>query len=171
MCNINVVWFQNCRKLLDYGESEIVASTLWQQKLQVTPRWYALGMIDNIILPGGVIPEWFCNDTFTGHSASLKLPQKWYYNPKFKGYGFFVILEVMNKCPFIKRVWLDEARNHMYLLRSGLRSHGPIADVGAELSFSVPGHDHSIQKKVIFLRDRQHYWPRAYYYGLPSFRR
>ncbi|KAM7469055.1 hypothetical protein LguiA_007238 [Lonicera macranthoides] len=153
MCNIDVVWFQNCRKLLDYGENEIVASTLWQQKLQVTPRHYDLGMIENIILPGGVIPEWFCNHTFTGHSASLKLPQNWYYNPKFKGYGFFVILEVMNKCPFIKRVWSDEGHHRRDLIRSGLRCHGPITDLGAELSFTVPGRDHSMQKKAIFLRD------------------
>ncbi|KAM7469043.1 hypothetical protein LguiA_007226 [Lonicera macranthoides] len=34
-CKLGYFWFQNCRKLLDYGENEIVASTLLQRKLEV----------------------------------------------------------------------------------------------------------------------------------------
>ncbi|KAM7473391.1 hypothetical protein LguiB_020634 [Lonicera macranthoides] len=51
------------------------------------------------------------------------------------------------------RVWSDEGHHRRDLIRSGLRCHGPITDLGAELSFTVPGRDHSMQKKAIFLRD------------------
>ncbi|KAM7469028.1 hypothetical protein LguiA_007211 [Lonicera macranthoides] len=120
--------------------------------LQGTPRWNFAGIFQNIILPGRVIPEWFCNHTLTGHFVSLKLPQNWYYNPKFKGYSFFVILEVINKVKSCNFPVGDDKTHHREDLRwSGLRPYGPIMDVGVELSFREPGHDHSLQKKGIFL--------------------
>ncbi|KAM7469090.1 hypothetical protein LguiA_007273 [Lonicera macranthoides] len=46
MCKIEFGWFRHCRKLLDYGESEIVASTLLQQLLQLRQRSFSLGPFD-----------------------------------------------------------------------------------------------------------------------------
>ncbi|KAM7477573.1 hypothetical protein LguiA_025786 [Lonicera macranthoides] len=74
MCKIAYGWFQDCRKLLDYGESELIASTLLRQKLQRRKTW-KYPFAENFILPGRVIPKWFCNHTFTGDSVLLKLPR------------------------------------------------------------------------------------------------
>ncbi|KAM7469121.1 hypothetical protein LguiA_007304 [Lonicera macranthoides] len=101
MCKMQFGLFQNCRKLLDYGESEIVASTLLQQLLQVRRRHELQSYLrigENIMLPGRVIPEWFCNHSFTRNSVLLKLPHTFTGRivfPKF--YTYFAILEVINK--------------------------------------------------------------------------
>ncbi|KAM7469103.1 hypothetical protein LguiA_007286 [Lonicera macranthoides] len=76
MCEIGYGWFQDCRKLLDYGESEFVASTLLQKILLQGSHMRTYRPIqENFILPGRVIPRWFCNHTFTGDSVLLKLPR------------------------------------------------------------------------------------------------
>ncbi|KAM7469080.1 hypothetical protein LguiA_007263 [Lonicera macranthoides] len=157
MCKIEFGWFQDCRKLLDYGESEIVANTLLQQKLQYMQRshmWsYAL-VAENIILPGRVIPEWFCNHTFTGDSVLLKLPRtstgrliipEWY--------SFFVILEVINK---VKSCNLSKAaeRHSIYLSTLGLQYDNCNTGVEVDLTFTKPADDRSrIHQKAIFLRN------------------
>ncbi|KAM7469110.1 hypothetical protein LguiA_007293 [Lonicera macranthoides] len=154
MCKLEYVWFQNCRKLLNYGECDTVANTLLRQMLQGTWRRSLSGTPENVILPGRAIPEWFCNHTFTEHSVSLKLPRNWYYNPKFKGYSFFVILEVRNKVKSCNFSDSDDEIDHRRKLRwSGLQHDGPITDVGVELSFTEPSHYHSIHKKAIHLRE------------------
>ncbi|KAM7469026.1 hypothetical protein LguiA_007209 [Lonicera macranthoides] len=146
MCKIEHVWFQNCRKLLNDGENEIVASTLLQQNLQGNSNdFYNIG---NVILPGRVIPEFFCNHTFTGHSVSLKLPQNWYYDPEFKMYSFLVILEVINKVKSCNYSGSDNESNDWLCLMHD----GPVTDVGVELSFTKLSHDHSINKRVIYSR-------------------
>ncbi|KAM7469122.1 hypothetical protein LguiA_007305 [Lonicera macranthoides] len=154
MCKIEYGWFQDCRKLLDYGESEIVASTLLQQHLKRSHMWTYLPISENIILPGRVIPEWFCNHTFTGDSVLLKLPHtsigivvipKWY--------SFFVILEVINK------VKSSKLSNHhrQYLSSLGLQYDSWNTAVEVELMFTEPcdNHLHSIQRRAIFLRNTE----------------
>ncbi|KAM7473402.1 hypothetical protein LguiB_020645 [Lonicera macranthoides] len=158
MYNIQCFWFQNCRKLLDYGENEILASTLLQQRLQLSPKWgYYQIAPKEIILPGRTIPKWFCNHTFMGHSALLKFPQNWYINYKIKGYSFFVILEVVNKS--CKSAEFDYKKiRRQGITRFGTREEGRatyagvhVTDVGVEFSFTEPGHFHPMHKKPICL--------------------
>ncbi|KAM7469029.1 hypothetical protein LguiA_007212 [Lonicera macranthoides] len=149
MCKIGYVWFQNCRKLLYNGGDEILAMMILQQKLQGSMKHFR-GIPEKIILPGSVIPAWFCNHTFTEHSVLLKFSP----NSKFKGYSFFVILEVKNKdksCNF--RIGDGETNHHEDLRWSDLRHDGLIADFGAKLWFTEPGHHHSICYPSIYLMD------------------
>ncbi|KAM7469008.1 hypothetical protein LguiA_007191 [Lonicera macranthoides] len=149
MCRLGYFWFQNCRKLLDCGGNEIVASMLLQRKLERTV-YQRFNILENIILPGRAIPKWFRNHTFKGHSGLLEFPQ----NSKIKGYSFFVILEVVNKVKLCKLAEFDKEDNHREYLRwSGLRHDGPITVVGVNLWFKEPDHDHSIHEKAIYLRD------------------
>ncbi|KAM7469106.1 hypothetical protein LguiA_007289 [Lonicera macranthoides] len=161
MCKIEYGWFQDRRKLLNSGESEIVASTLSQQNLQRRNLWpytpIALYMQkshlwpytpigENVILPGIVIPEWFCNHIFTGDSVLLKLPRistgrvvvpKWY--------SFVVILEVINEVKSFNLSEVAEIDHSRYL-----------SSLEVELSFTKPCDDHSINaihRKAIFLTD------------------
>ncbi|KAM7469013.1 hypothetical protein LguiA_007196 [Lonicera macranthoides] len=149
MCKFGYFWFQNCRKLLDYGDNEILANTLLHQKHEIIVKRYSY-ISENIILPGRAIPEWFCNHTFSGHSVLLKLPQ----NPKIKVYSFFVILEVVSKVKsFNFPSWDSEILHREKLRWSGLQHNGPITDVGVRLSFKEPGDYYSMQKDVIYLWD------------------
>ncbi|KAM7469041.1 hypothetical protein LguiA_007224 [Lonicera macranthoides] len=137
ICKLGYFWFQNCRKMLDCGENEI--RTVYD----------SFGYIpENIILPGRAIPEWFRNHTFTEHSGLLEFPK----NPKVKGYSFFVILEVVKKVKSCKLPEFNDRDNlRQYVRLSGLRHEGPV--VGLKLSFRVPGHDHLIDERAIYLLD------------------
>ncbi|KAM7469099.1 hypothetical protein LguiA_007282 [Lonicera macranthoides] len=155
MCKIEFGWFRHCRKLLDYGESEIVASTLLQQLLQVQRNHKCPSItiaFENVILPGRVIPEWFYNHTFTGDSVLLRLPHTSTGRVVFpKWYGFFVILEVINE---LKSCNLSKVAQRQ--LRQRSFSLGPfdcrITDVQVELMI-CDDRSHPMLKEAIFLRN------------------
>ncbi|KAM7469124.1 hypothetical protein LguiA_007307 [Lonicera macranthoides] len=156
LCKLEYGWFQDCRKLLDYGESEIVASTLLQQNLQRTHMWDMTSIGDNIILPGRVIPAWFCNHTFTGDSVLLKLPRTStgrVVAPKH--YSFFVILEVINEVKSCILSEHAEKLNRRYLSTLGLRYDSCNTGVLVELMFTAPcdDHSHTIHCEPIILRN------------------
>ncbi|KAM7469072.1 hypothetical protein LguiA_007255 [Lonicera macranthoides] len=163
MCKIEYGWFQDCRKLLDYGESTIIASTLLQQKLQRSHRRTFIPVAsafipiaENVILPGKVIPEWFCNHTFTGDSVLLKMPctsTRRVDSPQW--YSFFVILEVINKFKSCNLSEVSEIEHREYLSSLGLQYDNWNTGVKVELMFTEPcdDHSHSIQRKALFLRN------------------
>ncbi|KAM7469074.1 hypothetical protein LguiA_007257 [Lonicera macranthoides] len=116
LCQIEHALFKDCRKLLDSKEIEIVANTLLQQMLQKNRMWTFFSFSENIILPGRVIPEWFCNHTFTGDSVLLKFPRtstgrvvipEWY--------SFFVMLEAINEVKSCNLSEAAEILNGQYL--------------------------------------------------------
>ncbi|KAM7469109.1 hypothetical protein LguiA_007292 [Lonicera macranthoides] len=147
MCKIEYGWFQDCRKLLDYGECEILASTLLQQKLQRShPRIYmpVVPAAGNVILPGRVIPEWFCNHTFTGDSVLLKLPRTSTGRVVIpECYSFFVILEVINEVKSCNLSEVTEMHQRIFLEYFGMRYDSWNTGVEVELLFTEPCDDHS----------------------------
>ncbi|KAM7469093.1 hypothetical protein LguiA_007276 [Lonicera macranthoides] len=165
MCKIEYGWFQDCMKLLDYGEREIVASTLLQQiMLQRSHKRYIpihmrkyVPIHKNFVLPGRVIPEWFCNHTFTGDSVLLKLPRTStgrVVPPE--RYSYFVILELKNKVKsrdLSEVVEIDYSRYGL-LSHVGLRNDGSTMGFKVELTFMMPGWSRQlIHRTPIFLRN------------------
>ncbi|KAM7469076.1 hypothetical protein LguiA_007259 [Lonicera macranthoides] len=156
MCKIEYSWFQDCMKLLDYGESEIVASTLFQQMLQVhrSHRRTHYPVTENIILPGRVILEWFCNHTFTGDAVLLKLPRTStgiVVTPTC--YNYFVILEVINKVKSCNLSAYEEIQLDLYLRCLDLQYDSRNRGVEVELMFTMPcdGHSHPIPRTATVL--------------------
>ncbi|KAM7469097.1 hypothetical protein LguiA_007280 [Lonicera macranthoides] len=158
MCKMEYGWFQDCKKLLDYGESEILANTLLQQKLlQSGHLLNSFPIIENIVLPGRVIPECFCNHTFMGDSVLLKLPRTSTGRVVIpKSYIFFVILEVINKVKSCNLSKVREISGHIFLRPLGMQYDSCNTGVGVELTLTKASDDPSrlsIRKKAIFLRN------------------
>ncbi|KAM7477572.1 hypothetical protein LguiA_025785 [Lonicera macranthoides] len=154
MCKIEYCWFQYCRKLLDYGESELVASTLLEETLR-RHMWKYIGFAENFIFPGSVIPKWFCNHTFTGDSVLLKLPRTCRGRDVFpESYSFFVIWEVINEVkPFN---FSENAHiNVLHCTSFTLQCESWNTSVEVELMFAAPCdvHSHFRQRRLIALRN------------------
>ncbi|KAM7469087.1 hypothetical protein LguiA_007270 [Lonicera macranthoides] len=153
LCEIECCWFQDCKKLLDSGESEIVASTLLQKSYQ-RRHGLAYEFINegiSVILPGRIIPEYFCNHTFTGDSVLLKPHGTCRGTPIITlRCSFLVILEVINKVKSCNVSEVDKICQH-FIFDLPYDSYNTGVEV--ELTFAKPCDDprHPLRRQTIFL--------------------